>query len=182
MDKTTFKDLEGKVWDCRLTLAGAMRIDKSDFEQIAPDMPKFSILNPSKTLFNELLVRQPVFFACIFAVCLPQVKANLGIDLDTEPERMGEAQKAFMERLDGTVIEEARDAFWGTLADFFPEKRTALSMLMQKWKEGRDILGKEMTAMGPEVTEFLTREITDKTNKIRAAMKEGPEALNALEL
>ncbi len=164
----TFTDRVGHVWDVTLTLDGAERVDASDFSEIYPD--QFSILEPDRKLFSDLLHKTRLLFAIIFAVVRPQIKANLGIDLDAEPAREDEAQHAFKDCLDGASINAAREAFWRTLADFFPDQKTALLLLIEEYQKGREQVEKELRAIQPTITEALTKDIQAKAGVLRKSL------------
>lgn len=156
-----FQDRKARKWDVTLTVAGARRIDNSDFSALTAG--KFSILKPDKALFSEILSNGPLLTAMVFAIVQPQVKDNLGVDPKTNYE---EAEETFVESLDGTALEEMRESFWGTLSDFFPEHRTALLTLLRQWKKARDKIGEEIKGMEAEVETIIGEEIETKMRKI----------------
>ena len=79
-----FQDAKGRKWDIHLSLAAAYRIDNSDFSNIT--QRKFSILKPSRELFMDIMTDTPLLFAMIWAIVQPQVKDQLRIDPQTDPD------------------------------------------------------------------------------------------------
>lgn len=67
-----FTDTRGRKWDITLNLAAARRIDASDFSSLTDK--KFSILKPTKDVFQQILTEPSLMFAIIWAVIQPQVK------------------------------------------------------------------------------------------------------------
>jgi hypothetical protein len=152
-----FTDALGRTWDVTLTLAGAMRIDASDFSEVTS--LKFSMLEPTREFITALLTDTPLCFAVIFALVQPQVKTQLGIDPQESPEAFNEAQKLFLEGLTGPVIVAGKDTLWGAVSDFFPDQQTALSMLHRQYREARQRVGKAIQGMDTEITNLFQQEV-----------------------
>lgn len=163
-----FKDKKGGEWDLTITLGAAERVDDSDFSALTKE--KFSMLEPGKELFNLLISKPRILFAVIWAIVSPQSKVVLGLDA-TDPA----AQGAFADRMDGAVITAARKAFFEALGDFFPDQRTALSQLIQKWEQGRAILEKELEGLDSDMTKYLTSEIKGNVEDFRLKMEQETE-------
>ena len=172
----TFTDTNGKTWDVKLTLAAARRVDNSDFTEITQD--EFSMLNPSRELFTDILTNTSLLFAIVFAIVRPQVKANLGIDLDEEGlsaddqlARYVRAEEAFVAALDGPAISSGREAVWGSVVDFFPEHKTALSTLKNQLTKAQERIEAEVKKLEPEMEAMIEREI-------QVGMEEARKELN----
>jgi len=117
MSEATFTDRHGTVWDTTLTLVGAKRIDASDYSELYDG--EVNMVEPSQELLQDLLVNRPLVAALVYTICKKQADE---LELD---------QEGFIDRLDGTALEAACTALWSTLADFFPQAKTALSELQR---------------------------------------------------
>jgi len=153
----TFKDTKGRTWDLYLTLAGAQRIDQSDFSEVYGK--PFSILSPTKEFFTEVITNTGLIFGMIWCLVKPQADSK---DI---------SQEDFLEAVDGNVIQEARDAFWGTLTNFFPEYKTMLLSLIKQYKEGLLKIGQEMdklsqTALPEAMNRVIDKSMQDLRNEL----------------
>lgn len=162
---TTFIDRLGRHWDCTLTMAGARRIDASDFSLLTDH--KFSILSPTPEFFTELLVDTRVLFAMMWAVVYPQAAQHDAFK-DLTPE---EAQDEFLNGLDGSAIQAGREAFWEAIAGFFPEQKTGLSSIMRQHKTAQRKLTEKLGTMEPEIDAFVDREIEKGLAQIRQQLQ-----------
>lgn len=167
MEAHTFKDRYGNVWDATLTLAGAKRIDSSDFSEIA-EGKKFTILDPGKTFFEDVLKNPAVLWAMLFAVVKPQVQKLLKIDPDQKPE---EAEIKFCDCLLGESMDDARDAFWAAIADFFPASKTALLTLAKLTKKANKKVGANLRTMQPKLEQILDKTIDKETKKVEKKLE-----------
>ena len=123
----TFTDLRGKIWDVSLTLGIARRIDASDFTAITDK--EIAFLKPGREFFLQVISDASLLASIIWVVVQPQVKENLGIDPAEKPD---EAEQAFVYSWNGTTITEARTAFWKALADFSPDHKTILDVMIPR--------------------------------------------------
>jgi len=161
-----FKDKNGKEWDATLTLGGARRIDASDFTEITKK--RFSILVPEKEMFIEVLSNSSLVFAMIWAINQDRVQDNLGIDPKDKTE---EAELAFLDSLDGPTIQAGKRAFWGALADFFPEHKTALLTLILQLAKTDAKIALEIKALIPDLERVMNKEIKVEVAKAREDLK-----------
>lgn len=167
-------DCLGRRWDCKITMAGARRIDAADYSAIIDR--DFSILDADKQLLGEILTNKGLLMAMFWFVVRPQAAGNgifiEGLNLAEEGTLLTEdaAQEAFMEGFDGDKLEEASEKFWRALGDFFPERRIVLSQLVDRVKSARMKLDKEIEEMGPEITDAIEADIDQR-------IKEGRERL-----
>lgn len=185
MADTTFTDAAGRVWDVALNLGAARRVDKSDFSELT-DEP-FSIINAKKETFAVLLSNPSLLFAIIWAVVQPQAKKmyrrlhlDFGdkIDKDSPPDQVygnmnpeqraryfpfdpdtEEAQLEFATGITGSVKEAGTEAFWRSLGDFFPDLETALFMMMQQYKRGKQKLSEKVANSGKEIQDLLDQQV-----------------------
>jgi hypothetical protein len=154
----TFTDRLGTVWDVTVTLAGAMRIDKSDFSELTD--VKFSFLNPGKEFFTSIMSQDPLIFAMIWAVVQPQAKREGILTED-----------AFVERLNGQAILDGRKAWWKAVADFFPGQKTELLRLMSLLPMAQERLQEELRIVNDEA-ESLMQEMTEvEAIKLRQSLR-----------
>jgi len=179
----TFEDKEGRVWDVSLDMAGALRIDASDFSELTDK--EFSILRPEGEFFSRVLTDPPIICGMIWAIIQPQVKEKLGIDPrePADPEKgleSGEdrAREAFLQGLDGDSMENARTAFWGAVSDFFPKQRTGLLALIEQWEKAQEKVAQEVQGMRGEIQEILDQEIEMGLEDLRSGLKELSERRN----
>lgn len=163
----TFRDKNGEQWEVGLTLGGARRIDAADFSELTDK--KFSILTPEKTVFMELLSNSSLVFGMIWVLVQDQVEANLSIDPAEEPDR---AELAFVDSLDGQAIEKGKRAFWGALADFFPEHKTALLILIQQVQKTEARIGMELKGIIPDLERVMNQEISAEVDKLKTQLNE----------
>jgi len=151
-----------------LTLGGARRIDEADYSNLTE--LGFSILSPEKAVFLELMTNSSLVFAMIWTLNQDRAKDNLGID---PAESYDEAELAFLDSLDGPTMERGKRAFWGSLANFFPQHQTALLTLIHQMEKGEKRIGLELQALIPDMEAVMTKEI-------KAGVREAKEELRKL--
>jgi len=167
-----FTDTKGREWDLTLTLAGAKRIDNSDFSAIYEQ--KFSILSPSKELFQNVLTNTSLLTAMVWAVVQPQVRSlfaqgKFQADPDTHPE---DAEAEFCEAFNGATISACRDAFWEALASFFQDHQTVLLKLKEHYVRTQKKLAMRIQELSPELDSLMDENLDQGIQKIRMQMKE----------
>lgn len=162
-DTTIFTDAKGREWDCRLTLASARRVDDSDFSALTDK--EFSVLRPDRELFGELLTNTPLAFAVVWAIVYPQ--ANRIADFPTDYDA---AEMEFLEGLDGSAMTRGRQALWRSLADFFPDLKTALSTLIRQTEAGRNRINERMAGMEDRIEAMMNQEIDKGFKELEALL------------
>ena len=162
-EEFTFKDRHGRKWDAMLTLAGAKRVDTYNFEAVAPGKT-ISLLAPDSNFFEDTLKNPAVLWAMLFAVVKPQVKKNLDIDPDEDPEL---AEITFCDGLVGPSMDEAREAFWAAIANFFPESKTALLTLLRLTKKAQEKVGKSLRTMESKIQEVYDETVNGEMEKAK---------------
>jgi len=165
-ESLVFVDRRGGEWDVSLSMLAARRIDDSDFSVLRKE--PFSFLRPTKELFGEILTDAPLLFAIIWAVVSPQAKSVMGIDAASEPDK---AEAEFLDRLDGRVMEAAREAFWRSLTDFFRDHKIALETLYRQTTNVRGMIGKELERMEPEVQVLIGEEIRERVKALKEEIR-----------
>lgn len=174
----SFTDAKGRTWDLSLTLYLCKRVDASDFSAITSK--QFSILEPTRELFMEVLQSTPLLFAIAFAIVQDQVANVLGIP-DYDPDdpseeqaaRYAKAETEFLKGLDGATIESGRKALWRSLADFFPQHRTVLLSLMDRYLNAHAKLGERMAEMGDELDQLLENQMGMELDKMKEQLRTG---------
>ncbi len=157
---TSFVDRKGRVWDLTLTIAGAKRIDNSDFSEIHPD--KFSILNPDKEgkFYTEILMNPSLVIAMVWAITYPQA------------EEHGITEADFLESLDGVSVRKLREAFWESLRSFFQETRIGPTFpLTQALRLQRQVaeLEEQVEVEAEEKIKVLIKEEAERQREIALA-------------
>jgi len=151
-----FIDTKNRTWDVTLSLAAARRIDASDFGGLKPE--GFCFLNPDEQLVRTMVFQTAPMFAAIWATIEPQALAA------------GVTVEQWEEGLDGTVIEKAKEAWWGSLQHFFPDLATSLSTSIHAYRTGIKTLNKRLEASTPEIhrsiEKLAEREIGELLGKV----------------
>jgi len=167
----TFADRTGETWDVTLTLAGATRIQRSDFSELTDK--DVNILNPDKALFMTLLTDTPILFAMIWALVHDQAKTKLGLNKEegeTEEAFNARLETEFMDRLNGQAIKEGREAFWKALGDFYPNQQAALLTLMNQFNKADAKISMAVKDMETMLEEALDAEIQAGTDEVRKTL------------
>ena len=141
----TFRDRLGREWDVTLTLASAQRIDRSDFTELTKMEVK--ILQPSKELFSELLTNKPLAMGVIWAIVHRQAEQMQPPVTDLD----------FLEAIDGRAVTDALAAFWETLADFFPQAKTAISDMRALQIKAEEVAQAGLAKMSPAALREVER-------------------------
>ena len=160
--ETIFVDSKDRKWNLTLNLAGAKRVDNSDFKEIIGE--KFSILDPGHDIFMSLLTNTSLTFAVIWAIVQPQVKKILGIDPETDYNK---AEAEFLEGINGEAIERGRKALWETLANFFPPHRTTLLSLMEQFNKAQEKMTKAIQGVGGDLEKKIEQEIETSVEELK---------------
>lgn len=154
-ESTKFTDTAGNVWDTKLTLAAARRIDDADLTAVGIT-GDFSVLNPPREFFTKVLTDTSVMATLVFLTISPQAKANGLPDAD---ENYEEAELAFAELLDGETIERMRAAFWRAVSGFFPKQKTVLLTLMRKYQDAQTKIAAGLNKMDGRIGEVIDAEV-----------------------
>lgn len=166
VDRFEFTDKAGNSWDVSLDLAGARRIDNSDFSSLTDE--EFSIVKPDKRTFMLILDNSSLLFAMIWAVVQPQVKEKLGVDPEEDLEK---AEAAFLTNMNGRAIEEGREAFWQAIADFFPEHRTVLLNLMRQFGRAHQRVAEKIGELESHMSKMVDLEVDKGMAKLKEEME-----------
>lgn len=190
-------DSNGHVWKLHLNIAAARRIDNSDYSAISST--KFSILQPDKKTFMNIMSDRNLLVAIIWTMVQPQVKemyahhtrrATISDDssvLPTEfpfdPNSQQElAEEYFVSGFDGEVLLQAVALMWQVLADFFPEHRTVLSSIEGQIARLRTKEQEQILKLMPEVSSIADEEMEAvmgrATQKLRKDLQKEREKIS----
>lgn len=166
-----FTDTLGRVWKVNLSLATCKRIDASDFSNVTDK--DFSILEPQKDIFMDVLTDTNLLFAITWVIVQPQVKDLLEIDIYEEgisekdkTARLAQAEERFLEGIDGSTVKAGRDAVWGAVADFFPEHRNALLVLLTQYNKAKERIDQRVAELGDKMEAVLTAEVDQSMDQM----------------
>lgn len=158
--KFAFTDRHGRHWDTTLTLLAARRVDNSDFKLIYKE--PLSILEPSKENLEALVGNVNLITAIVWAIVKPQADA---LQLDED---------AFVDGIDGRTLNDMKEAFWGALADFFQERGTALSTLIQMQKRAQNriltLLSAEQENMNQQLDSAVEQEFSNAMSHLKSEL------------
>lgn len=158
--KFTFTDRHGREWDTTLTLLSVRRVDNSDFKSVYSG--EVSLLQPSEELLRAIVADVRLIAAVVWSVVKP-----------TADERKID-EDGFVDGLDGKSLEAMKEAFWGSLADFFQDRGTGLSELIaiQKRAQSRmaSLLKAESEGIGSQVDQMVEREFLKATEQLKGEL------------
>lgn len=166
-----FEDRQGTVWDVTLTLAGATRIDRSDFTNLTDK--EFKVMNPNKQLFMDILTETAVLFAMVWAVVRPQAPAKLNMEKkedETDASFDERLEAEFMDRLDGAAIHKGREVFWQSLAGFYPNHQAALLTLMEQFSKAERKISLAVKDMEATLEQALDAEINKGLKEVKKTL------------
>jgi len=161
----TFQDAKGRTWDCSLNMKKALIVDRQDKDNLT-DL-KFSLLSPDKPLFMEFMGNPSLVFFIIFLCNLDRCKKNMDIDPDESPEKFHEAELEFLSGIDGPTLTQAKEAFWGGLADFTQDHKTALLTFLQQMKKTEARVNLEIKNLLPEIDKLMEKQLTAEVGKMK---------------
>lgn len=181
-------DRLGRKWDLRMDYSAARRIDAADYSVVTPT--KWSILDLNRTTLQLFVKSDSLLLMVIWAIVRPQAvrlhKLMMKID---DPENPGTqievpryavcpdkdedaAQDEFCRGVDGPTMTKAKEVFWASLGNFFPEHATALSQLIQEHERAKKKMSVGIAAMREEIAETMDTFVEEGLTKMRETMKE----------
>lgn len=81
------------------------------------------------------------------------------------------AEEEFVSGIGGTTITDARSALWGSLADFFPDQKTILSMLERQLKKTIALGEKKVLAMESDLENSIEQAMDAQMMKAKASLQ-----------
>lgn len=149
-----FKDTAGNVWNLKINLAVARRIDESDFGAITE--LKFSMLEPDQEFFALALGKASFSLALIWVIIQDQIPTS---NLKTNPDDFDALELEFIKNIDGDVLDSAKKALLSALADFCPDQRNALSILQRQNEKAIHMANLELSSKENQLEEMIKSEI-----------------------
>jgi len=176
MSEFTFKDAKQGEWDLKLNLGLAKRIDASDFSQLSK--LQFSFIAPTPEFFGEIYSNVSFAMALVWAIVQDQVEKVMAVSIHPAPPIVprldvtnyvspDEAETLFLERLDGDAIRNGKEALLKAMADFFPDHRTVLLSLGQKFQKMQARLNLEMMHMDNKIDELIEEQMDEAVTEFR---------------
>lgn len=174
MKPTQFIDRNQKSWDVKFTLGTAMLVDRSDFTALTDQ--KIILSRFDQDAIQIIVTDTAVLFAVIGIIVRGQCKENFEFEITNE-EQEDSFQKKFVDSIDGSCIETARQAFVEALSDFFPAAKTVLSTFLKNVDRQRERvssrLEKEVLPMMDQMMDnLLDEEMQKLKDKLREKVKE----------
>lgn len=170
MSPTCFRDRHLKEWDLRLTLAKAIQIDRSDFT--AYTKTPIIVTRFSQEAVAEILTDTALMFAVIGVIVRDQARSNLHIDPIENPTDEEKFQTAFADSIDGSCIDEARDALIEALGDFSRAAKTALSSFGMTLKKFNQKATSRLSEIQPLMEEKMNRELDKEIERLKTDLSE----------
>lgn len=147
---THFNDRDDHKWELALDLASAKRIENSDFSEMGYKK-KISFVIPEKEFLTDCISNTGLIFAMVWAVIQPQIEDQFEL-IEFDPKKVGKKppegkwpkdehgdpdENEFLRRMNGKAIEDAKEAWWEAVADFFPQHRIILWRLISMFKKAQ---------------------------------------------
>lgn len=180
-DSMKFPDRNGNVWDLKLTMRTALRIDGYNYDLYTKGQP-FSILNIDKGTLEQLYTNSNLLFAIIYAIVEPTAKVFFRSQVEsskptpTESESEWEEsttedlyQQAFVDCLDGQSMLAAKKAFWRAIEDFFPGQ--GIGLFIQKMERLVQRMDETMQELSPEIDEEIEAMLQEGKKDLRNTIK-----------
>lgn len=186
-DSMKFPDRNGNVWDLKLTMRTALRIDGYNYDLYTKGQP-FSILNIDKGTLEQLYTNSNLLFAIIYAIVEPtakvffrsqvegsketsQTQTSNSDNTDSEEESTTEDlyQQAFVDCLDGQSMLAAKKAFWRAIEDFFPGQ--GIGLFIQKMERLVQRMDETMQELSPEIDEEIEAMLQEGKKDLRNTIK-----------
>ena len=118
LSEFTFIDTKQSVWDLKITLLTAGRIDKSDFSELTS--ATFSFINPEKDLFSEIFVNTPFAMSLVWVIVQDQILENL---ITPQAKRLIGEPCESQDILESTIKELQADEAIDWELEFISDKR-----------------------------------------------------------
>lgn len=181
MSTKQYTDRKGRTWDLSLDLLTCERINASDFSAL-PDPPgPFSIYNHDKIIIGRLITDARFMFALIWAIVQPQVKEKYqtwqagkpegdGDHFPIDPKDAEAAELEFISGVNGSTIVAARNALFEALYDFFPEQKTALSLLMKQLQKAQEKVASKLAEVEPILDQMMDLDLEEGIDRLKSRM------------
>lgn len=154
-ERFTFKDRTGYVWDTTLTLGGANRVDNADLTSVYKEA--VCLAEPTQELLKALITRPSLIGAIVWVIVQPQAAT-----LSTCEKAFTEND--FVERIDRPTLEQMKEAFWGSLCDFFPDLASGFLEMRQAETRARAMIQEKIAAKKTTITQAIDRMVKEEVN------------------
>lgn len=170
----TFTDRYDQTWQLDMDLSAVRKIESYEF----PNFGKISFFPPSEKLFQMLSETEVSFFA-LWMLCRDQIEGKTYICKKTAAKLPVTNEEDFAHCFNGDTIEKGKVAFFEELSDFFPQMRTTLMRLTERFSSLTKIVDQRMAdKMTEELSDQRINQIIDETmnetempEKMRTAME-----------
>lgn len=182
-EELTFRDTKDNLWDLKLNLYIAERVDASDFSAVS--QTEFSFLSPEKEFFQEVYTNTSLAMALVWAIVQDQVDDNLikpladkaDVSLEEFKENSLDStidlELEFIKCIDGDVLQAAKTSLLRALADFFPQHRIVLLQFLNQLEKMIALTDLQMSTVLPEVAEHMEKEFQEACQQLKRDMVEG---------
>ena len=146
----SFKDKNGTDWIIDLNLETIRFIESCNFGQALrkDDNYYIQMWPPQEDLFTEIITNPAVAFGMIWCCCREQAA-----------ERNIKSEEEFARLFNGQAAQDSRLALYEELPDFFPEMRTTLKALIDRYSRIHQIADQKL---GKKATEMMSDEMLEK--------------------
>lgn len=160
--ETCFTDSEDRVWDLKLTLGTAKTVSRFDFSEVQKELglqpEPVNLINYDSDLMQLLLTSTPMIAAVAFAI-------GKATEQHTDVD-----EQAFLDAMDGEALAHCKRALWGALANFYPDQKTALELLLEKQTKALARLEQAARESLEETDSELSRLIKREQTRIRTSV------------
>ncbi len=162
-----FKDRFQQSWTIELTLADITKLEAVDYTDIGYE-EKINFFPPDEKLFSAIVQNTKLAFLMIWLLCEEQASGKFyQKEVDGQIENFEiKSMEDFSRCFNGDSLMEARTAFYKELPDFFPEQRTSLTALIDRYtrflKRGDEKITEKIDSqMNDEKMDTLIDQILD---------------------
>jgi hypothetical protein len=148
----TFIDRCGHEWDVTLTIGAASRVDSADFSVVFSG--PVCLAEPTQELLAALVTKNSLIAAVVWAIVQPQAHS-----LGTAEQPFTEEQ--FVERIDRLTLDRLKEAFWGSLCDFFPDLASGFSEMRSAEKRARTMIQQKIEAKKETIRQAIDRAVNE---------------------
>lgn len=173
----TFTDRYDQTWQLDMDLSAVRKIESYEF----PNFGKISFFPPSEKLFQMLSETEVSFFA-LWMLCREQIEDKTYICKKTAAKLPVTNEEDFAHCFNGDTIEKGKVAFFEELSDFFPQMRTTLKRLTERFSSLTRIVDQRMAdKMNEELSDQKINQIIDETMGGKTLPQEMEKVLNSME-
>lgn len=155
----TFKDKYGQEWILDMDLSSIRICEAREF----PTIGKITFFPPTEN-FYALLGQTEVSFGLVWCLCKDQLEGKTFIPKGKKDSQPITDEEQFAHCFDGEVLEQSRIALFEELANFFPQMRTTLKTLIERYSSLTKIVDRKTSdRMKTEMSDEKMEQMIDKT-------------------